>query len=80
MLTRFYQKKEKLATGILFWILLLSSAFTLLATSLQLYIDYRESKNTLENYLQQIQTSTLPSVSVAVWTLNKKILTSIRSG
>ncbi len=75
-----FRKSEKLSIRLLFWILLLSSIFTLMATSIQIYADYRESRHTLEKSLQQVQVTALPAVAVAMWNLDKEVMESILNG
>jgi len=65
---------------LLFWILLLSSIFTIIATIIQIYTDYRDSRQSLEVSLEQIQETVLPSVAVAMWKLDKEVMESILNG
>jgi len=76
----FFRKGEKLSIRLLFWILLLSSIFTLIATTIQIYLDYRESRQTLEISLQQVEETALPAVAVAMWNLDKEVMESILDG
>ncbi len=65
---------------LLFWILLLSSIFTVMATMIQIYTDYRESRQALEISLEKVQETVLPSISVAMWKLDKEVMESILNG
>jgi len=76
----FFRKSDKLSMRLLFWILFLSSIFTVIATMIQIYTDYRDSRQSLEIYLDQVQESVLPSVAVAMWKLDKEVMHSILNG
>lgn len=59
---------------------MLSSVLALLATSVQLYTDYRDSRQSLEQSLDKIHETVLPAVAVAMWKLDKEVMESILSG
>jgi len=51
-------------------IILFSSCFTLLSTSLQLGLDYRADISRIEQQFQNIQTSYLQAITLSVWSLD----------
>lgn len=51
-------------------IILFSSCFTLLSTSLQLGLDYRADMSRIEQQFQNIQTSYLQAITLSVWSLD----------
>ncbi len=71
---------ERLSYRLLFWILLLSSLFTLMATLFQLYADYSNLLLALEYSMDQVQKTVLPAVTMAVWALDREALESILAG
>lgn len=75
-----FPNSEKLSLRLLFWILMLSSVLALLATTIQLYTDYRESRHSLEQSLDKIDDSVLPAIAVATWKLDKEVMESILTG
>lgn len=52
-------------------ILLVSSIITLLITAFQLFLDYRQDINFIENQFRQIEKSHLESVAMTLWTLDQ---------
>ena len=80
LIIQFISKGEKLSLRLLFWILLFSSVFAVMATAVQLYTDYRDSRQSLELSLNKIENSVLPSIAVATWKLDKEMMESILTG
>ena len=78
--TYFFRNSEKLSLRLLFWILLLSTLLALVATTIQLYTDYRDSRQSLELSLHKVEITALPAVAVAMWKLDKEVMESILSG
>ena len=72
--------KERLSRRLLFWILLISSAFTLLITSTQLFLDYKQDINHLDQTLNQIEKTMLPSIGIAAWNYDTDLLRTILTG
>ena len=62
-----HKREHPLVYRILVYILLCSSAFTLIATALQLYFDYQRDVSLIEERIEQIETSYLASVEYSVW-------------
>ncbi|WED24598.1 ATP-binding protein [Vibrio sp. JC009] len=51
-----------------------------MATSIQLYTDYRESRNSLDQSLVKVEDTSLPAIAVAMWKLDKEVMESILDG
>ncbi len=58
----FIGSRKPLAKRLLVFILLVSSCVTLLATALQLYVDFRRDRNAAHESIAQIETSRLHTV------------------
>ena len=67
-------KDKKLAKQLLFYILLFSSFFTLLAAIVQLWMDYRKDLGLIEKQILQISESYMSSLSLSIWNMNEKHL------
>lgn len=72
--------KERLSRRLLFWILLISSAFTLVITATQLFMDYKQDINHLDQTLNQIEKTMLPSIGIATWNYDTDLLRTILTG
>lgn len=72
--------KERLSRRLLFWIILISSAFTLVTTATQLYMDYKKDIEHLNGTLTEVETTILPSVGIATWNYDKTLLNTILTG
>ena len=72
--------KERLSRRLLFWIILISSAFTLVATATQLFMDYKKDINHLNDTLTEVEKTILPSVGIATWNYDKILLNTILTG
>jgi len=59
--------KRSVARRLIFYILLFSSLITFLGTSLQLYLDYSKDVSLIEERMNQIEGSYLPSVINRLW-------------
>ncbi|MBU2513491.1 PAS domain S-box protein [bacterium] len=66
-----YAKEHPLVFRLLFYILLFSSVVTLLATALQLYLDYQKDVALIERELKQIEESYMQSVALSVWKVDR---------
>ncbi|MDG3085642.1 ATP-binding protein [Vibrio hannami] len=75
-----FKNNEKLSLRLLFWILLLSSGLAIIATTIQLYADYRDSKQSLESSLDNVEETVLPALAVAAWKLDKDVMDNILVG
>jgi len=67
-------KSNSLARRFVLYILLFSSVITLLATALQLYLDYSKDRQLLEASILDIETSYLKSIEASLWLTNEKLL------
>jgi len=72
--------KERLSRRLLFWILLISSAFTLVTTATQLFMDYQKDIEHLNGTLSEVEQTILPSVGIATWNYDKELLHTILTG
>ncbi len=59
--------KHPIAKQLLFWILLASSILTLIITSANLWLDFNRDLAQIDQKLDQIEKSNLPSISNALW-------------
>jgi signal transduction histidine kinase len=59
---------------LLFYILLFSSVVTIVATGLQLFIDYQRDISQVKTRLDNVQKSYLPSVAASLWNLDPEQL------
>lgn len=78
--SHFSFSKERLSRRLLFWILLISSAFTLVATATQLFMDYQKDIKHLNGTLTEVEKTILPSVSIATWNYDQALLRTILTG
>ncbi|MBI9092049.1 MAG: PAS domain-containing protein [Desulfobacterium sp.] len=62
--------KDLLARQLLVYILLVSSLFTLLATGLQLWVDYAKDVDLLKTRIHEVQKTYLNSLSLSIWDMN----------
>ena len=69
-----------IAHKILFYILLFSSFITLIVTFVQLYSDYQEQAELIDQRMVQIERSYHDSLSNAIWFFNAKQIKSILAG
>ena len=72
--------KERLSRRLLFWIILISSVFTLVTTATQLFMDYKKDIAHLNDTLSEIEQTILPSVGIATWNYDKELLQTILTG
>ena len=71
--TRYY-RENPIATKLLEFILLSSSLITLVAIILQLYANFNDDVSALEDRLDQVRKSTLPSIAKSLWAFDKEQL------
>jgi len=67
--SRFYELRHGIGARLLALILLVSSAATLLATGLQLYLDYRSDVTMIHGRMDDIERSNLVSIADGLWRL-----------
>ncbi|MFC6672607.1 hypothetical protein [Marinobacterium aestuariivivens] len=65
-----YRQDNPLAMRLVALILLCSSAITLTATALQLYLDYRYDLSRIDSRIGQIEASSLQSLSNSLWVID----------
>ena len=66
---------HRLSRKLLFYIVLCSVFFTLLATAFQLYMDYRRDLAAVHESIQFIESSYLKSIAASAWDMDEKQLT-----
>ena len=72
--------KSKIANKLILYIVLFSSAITLIITAAQLYSEFRHDVSGINNKLEQIKISYQTSVTQSVWVSDKKQLQVILDG
>ena len=65
-----FRYQKPLGIRLLAAILLCSSAITLIATGTQLWLDYRYELSAIDERLQQIEASSLKSLSNSLWEIS----------
>ncbi|NJO14180.1 MAG: SpoIIE family protein phosphatase [Thioploca sp.] len=68
------RREHPLVHHLLFYILLCSSAITLLATVFQLYLDYWHDISVIEKQMTQIKTSYLASIMNSLWSIDSEAI------
>lgn len=66
--------RRPLACRLLFYIMICSSTFALIATALQVYIEYRQDVSLIYSRILQIQDTYLESLASSLWRLNQEQL------
>jgi signal transduction histidine kinase/CheY-like chemotaxis protein len=66
-----YNRQNRLSRRLLFYVVLCSTLFTLLATAVQLYIGYRHDLSAIETNMQFIADSYVPGISASVYMINE---------
>ncbi len=62
--------KDRLARQLLVYLLLVSSLFTLLATGLQLWVDYTKDVDLLETRIHEVRKTYVDSLSLSIWDMD----------
>ncbi|MCP4114555.1 MAG: PAS domain-containing protein [Desulfobacteraceae bacterium] len=62
--------KDLLARQLLVYILLVSSLFTLMATGLQLWVDYTKDVDLLGTRIHEVRKTYMDSLSLSIWNMN----------
>ena len=72
-------KNSLIAKRLIIGVVLFSTLITLLTTSIQLYFDFQQSVEVIEENIKQIEVSSLPTIVNSVWVIDKiQIPDSIR--
>lgn len=66
--------KSAIARKMIVCILLFSSIITLLATAIQLYMDYRRDIFLIEKHIRQIKETYLESITLNLWDMNMEVV------
>ena len=69
-----------LARRMLAWVLLISAVNAVLATSVQLYLDYRRDLADLEEHLSFVRDSHLQGLAAAAWNFDRPLVEAQLSG
>lgn len=69
-----------LSFRLLAWILLFSSAFTLIASAIQIYSDYRKELSQIDSRMQQVESAYASSLARSLWALDQKLLQTQMEG
>ncbi|MCP5206828.1 MAG: EAL domain-containing protein [Hahellaceae bacterium] len=69
-----FRKKSPLSFRMLTYILLCSSLFTLFASGLQVYSEYRQEISLVDQRMEVIENSYMVSLSRSLWSLDQKLL------
>lgn len=75
-----FRTGSPLSFRLLAWILLFSSAFTLVASALQIYSDYRKDLSQIDNRMQVVEAGYASSLARSLWALDQKLLQTQMEG
>lgn len=75
-----FRAASPLSFRLVAWILLFSSAFTLLASGVQIYSDYREDLSKIEQRIEAIESGYRSSLAQSLWALDQKHLQTQMEG
>ncbi|MEX2475177.1 EAL domain-containing protein [Marinobacter sp.] len=75
-----FRTGSPLSFRLLAWILLFSSLFTLIASAIQLYTDYRQDLLQIDNRMLVVETGYSPSLSRSLWALDQTLLQTQMEG
>ena len=75
-----FRKGSPLSFRLLAWILLFSSAFTLIASGIQIYIDYRKDLSQIDNRMDVVEAGYSSSLARSLWALDQKLLQTQMEG
>ncbi|MGO1461661.1 MAG: EAL domain-containing protein [Marinobacter sp.] len=80
--TRFqrFRSGSPLSFRLLAWILLFSSAFTLIASAIQIYSDYRKELSQIDSRMQLVESGYASSLARSLWALDQKLLQTQMEG
>ncbi|MEQ9547502.1 MAG: EAL domain-containing protein [Marinobacter sp.] len=75
-----FRTGSPLSFRLLAWILLFSSAFTLIASAIQLYSDYSKDLMRIDKRMHVVETGYASSLSRSLWALDQKLLQTQMEG
>lgn len=75
-----FRKGSPLSFRLLAWILLFSSAFTLIASAIQIYSDYRKDLSQIDNRMAVVESGYSSSLARSLWALDQKLLQTQMEG
>ncbi len=75
-----FRTGSPLSFRLLAWILLFSSAFTLIASAIQLYSDYSKDLMRIDNRMLVVETGYASSLARSLWALDQKLLQTQMEG
>lgn len=75
-----FRKGSPLSFRLLAWILLFSSAFTLIASGIQIYSDYRKDLSQIDNRMDVVEAGYSSSLARSLWALDQKLLQTQMEG
>lgn len=71
MITSLLNKlNSRIAHKLALWVIIFSTLFSLIATAIQLYLDYRQDLKSIESYFDSISFMQLNSISQSVWIMD----------
>jgi len=73
-------KQHRLSYRLLFYVLLCSSFFTLLATAVQIYMDYRRDVQAIKTNIKFIEDSYLPAITASLFSMDDEQLATLLQG
>ncbi|MGO1692322.1 MAG: EAL domain-containing protein [Marinobacter sp.] len=75
-----FRSGSPLSFRLLAWILLFSSAFTLIASAIQIYSDYSKELSQIDSRMQQVESGYASSLARSLWALDQKLLQTQMEG
>ncbi len=69
-----HRKRRPLSYRLVFYVIICSSFFTLLATAVQLYTNYQRDVNAIHANMQFIEESYVPVITASVYNLDEQLL------
>lgn len=75
-----FRTGSPLSFRLLAWILLFSSLFTVIASAIQLYLDYRKDLTQIDNRMVVVETGYASSLARSLWALDQKLLQTQMEG
>ena len=75
-----FRKGSPLSFRLLAWILLFSSGFTLVASAIQIYSDYRKDMAQIDSRMQVLESGYSSSLASSLWALDQKLLQTQMEG
>jgi len=73
-------QKSKIARKLILYVVLFSSAVTLVITALQLYFDYKRELSVINESLQQIETVHVGALSASLWAVDTQNIRTLLEG